>query len=46
MWAQQWDTIVDLVKPFPGKQSIDVTDELNAQVRDDQQNITFHYQFV
>lgn len=32
MWAQQWNNIYDLVVPFPGKESVDVTDEMVKQV--------------
>ncbi|XP_070538259.1 angiotensin-converting enzyme-like [Ptychodera flava] len=28
MWAQQWNNILDLVEPFPGKPTVDVTDRL------------------
>ena len=32
MWAQQWNNIYDLVVPFPGKESVDVTEEMVKQV--------------
>ncbi len=32
MWAQQWNNIESLLLPFPDKPSVDVTDELLAQV--------------
>ena len=31
MWAQSWGNIVDLVKPYPNKPSIDVTAEMKKQ---------------
>ncbi|KAH3705131.1 angiotensin-converting enzyme-like [Dreissena polymorpha] len=31
MWAQSWINIYDIVEPFPGKESIDVTPELRSQ---------------
>ena len=31
MWAQSWDNIGDLVKPYPQKPSIDVTEEMQKQ---------------
>ncbi len=33
MWAQSWGNIDDLVMPYPGKTSIDVTPEMLKQVR-------------
>ena len=32
MWAQSWGNIEDLVLPYPGKTSIDVTPEMLKQV--------------
>ena len=32
MWAQQWNNIYDLVVPFPGKESVDVTEAMVKQV--------------
>ena len=32
MWAQTWGNIEDLVLPFPGKTSVDVTPEMLKQV--------------
>ena len=29
MWAQSWGNIADLVKPYPNKPSIDVSQEMN-----------------
>ena len=31
MWAQQWNNIADLVKPYPDKPSIDVTEAMVKQ---------------
>ncbi|XP_064594923.1 angiotensin-converting enzyme-like [Liolophura sinensis] len=31
MWAQQWDNILDVVLPYPNKQSVDVTPEMIKQ---------------
>ena len=31
MWSQSWANIADLVKPYPNKPSIDVTDEMKKQ---------------
>ena len=31
MWGQSWGNIADIVKPFPNKPSIDVTDEMVKQ---------------
>ncbi|KAF6728427.1 Angiotensin-converting enzyme [Oryzias melastigma] len=31
MWAQQWNSIYDLMIPFPGKVDVDVTDEMVRQ---------------
>ncbi|KAL5009469.1 hypothetical protein ScPMuIL_011774 [Solemya velum] len=31
MWAQQWNNIYDLVIPYPGKESVDVTPALREQ---------------
>lgn len=33
MWAQSWGNIDNLVTPYPGKTSIDVTPEMLKQVR-------------
>ncbi|XP_077988216.1 angiotensin-converting enzyme-like [Glandiceps talaboti] len=30
MWAQSWTNILDIVEPFPGKPSVDVTPKLQA----------------
>lgn len=32
MWAQTWGNIEDLVLPYPGKTSVDVTPEMLKQV--------------
>ena len=32
MWAQSWEEIYDLVIPYPGKSSVDVTDAMKSQV--------------
>ena len=32
MWAQSWDGIETLLRPFPNKVGVDVTDELQRQV--------------
>ena len=32
MWAQSWMNIEPLVRPYPNKTSIDVTDEMQRQV--------------
>nr|KAG5696164.1 hypothetical protein BaRGS_026523 [Batillaria attramentaria] len=39
MWAQQWNNILDLVVPYPNKESVDVTDEMVKQ------NYTAHSMF-
>ncbi|KAK7092762.1 uncharacterized protein [Littorina saxatilis] len=31
MWAQTWNNVYDLVVPFPGKESVDVTEEMVKQ---------------
>ena len=31
MWAQQWDTLFDLLEPYPGVSSLDVTGALKSQ---------------
>ena len=31
MWGQTWGNIADIVKPYPNKPSIDVTDEMVKQ---------------
>ena len=31
MWGQSWGNIADIVKPYPKKPSIDVTDEMVKQ---------------
>jgi len=33
MWAQQWDGIESLVRPFSDKSGVDVTDEMQRQVQ-------------
>jgi peptidyl-dipeptidase A len=33
MWAQSWMNIEPLVRPYPDKTSIDVTEEMQRQVR-------------
>ena len=33
MWAQSWDGIETLLRPFPNKVGVDITDELQRQVR-------------
>jgi hypothetical protein len=32
MWAQTWQSIEPIVKPFPEKSGVDVTDEMISQV--------------
>jgi peptidyl-dipeptidase A len=32
MWAQSWENIYDIVKPFPNATGVDVTKTLNDQV--------------
>jgi len=32
MWAQNWGNIFDVVTPFPGKKTLDVTPAMIAQV--------------
>ena len=32
MWAQSWENIFDIVKPFPNATGVDVTTALNDQV--------------
>ena len=32
MWAQGWNNIERFVRPFPNRQGVDVTDELQRQV--------------
>lgn len=32
MWAQTWNNIYDMMIPFPGKASMDVTEEMIHQV--------------
>ena len=39
MWAQTWENIYSLTVPFPDKTSVDVTEEMKAQVR---QSIRFN----
>lgn len=34
MWSQTWSNIVDFAAPYPGKASVDVTDEMVKQVND------------
>ncbi|XP_061387294.1 angiotensin-converting enzyme-related protein-like [Musca vetustissima] len=31
MWGQQWDEIIDLLKPYPNKEFVDVTSEMKKQ---------------
>ena len=31
MWGQSWNHISDMLKPYPKKPSIDVTDEMKKQ---------------
>ena len=31
MWAQQWDTLYDVLEPYPGASSLDVTGALKSQ---------------
>lgn len=32
MWAQEWNNIYDIVMPYKGKVSVDITPQLRAQV--------------
>lgn len=32
MWAQQWSNIYDLLVPFPGASSVDITAKMKEQV--------------
>jgi hypothetical protein len=32
MWAQSWENIYDIVKPYPNATGVDVTKSLNDQV--------------
>lgn len=32
MWAQSWSNILDETIPYPGKNFLDVTSEMNKQV--------------
>jgi hypothetical protein len=32
MWAQEWNNIYDIVIPYEGKVSVDITPEMRAQV--------------
>lgn len=34
MWAQSWVNIYNLVEPYPGKESIDITPVLKEKVRE------------
>lgn len=33
MWGQSWSNILDVTIPYPGKNFLDVTTEMNKQVR-------------
>ena len=32
MWAQSWEAIEELVRPYPDKEGVDVTEEMQNQV--------------
>ena len=32
MWSQSWDSLLDIVTPYPNSTSVDVTPQLLAQV--------------
>lgn len=32
MWAQTWSNVADFTLPYPGKESVDITNELLKQV--------------
>ena len=42
MWAQSWVALEELVRPYPDKQGVDVTDEMQNQVGSVQQSCTNH----
>lgn len=33
MWGQSWENIMDITVPYPGKNFLDVTEEMLRQVR-------------
>lgn len=33
MWAQTWSNILDITMPYPGKNYLDATQDLQAQVK-------------
>ncbi|XP_041371248.1 angiotensin-converting enzyme-like isoform X2 [Gigantopelta aegis] len=43
MWAQTWSNLQDILEPFPGKGSMDVTDELVKQVTHLDEHVTRYY---
>jgi len=32
MWAQTWNSILDISTPYPGKEAVDVTPQMKKQV--------------
>ena len=43
MWSQGWENLESLVRPFPNKTGVDVTDELIAQVLYSTSMLTSNY---
>ena len=31
MWSQSWNNLADILRPYPNKPDIDVTEEMNKQ---------------
>lgn len=45
MWAQSWNSLQDLLMPFPSKPILDVTEEMVKQVGL-HNPLSFHYHLV
>ena len=46
MWAQDWLNLADILVPFKSKSSVDVTQEMVAQVRTLPQTVHGHGHFM